>query len=180
MVKPDTALLPDTAPMLRKASLGDALLLADMHARSWAATYRSIFSAAYLDGGMAAERRAHWQQHMPEMLEGSGDAYIAQHNGKAVGFLCVMAPDQHGSVLVDHLHAMPESKGMGLGTAMLEHARQWALDKGAKRMHLRVLEQNTAAIGFYASRGWRLLERRDDRLGGQDIVALVYGRSLEV
>lgn len=179
MAHPDPARFANTTLILRKGVLDDAPLLADMHARSWAATYRSIFSPDYLEGGMAAERRAHWQQHMPELLAGSGDAYIAERGGTPVGFLCVIAPDEHCSVLVDHLHAMPESKGTGLGTAMLEQARSWALDHGARRMHLRVLEQNTAAIGFYESRGWRMVERKDDRLGGQDIVALVYSKLLE-
>ncbi len=93
---------------------------------------------------------------------------------RAIGFVCLVAPDENGSVLVDNLHALPEAKGSGLGTAMLSIAAQWAHDRGAAGMHLYVLESNVAAIGFYESRGWKLAGREDDTMGGIHIIALRY------
>jgi hypothetical protein len=57
----------------------------------------------------------------------------------------------------------------------------WARANGARAMHLKVLETNAPAIGFYESRGWRRVDRVDrvdDEWAGQKIVALVYAVDL--
>ena len=45
-------------------------------------------------------------------------------------------------------------------------------------MHLKVLETNTGAIGFYESQGWHCVDRVADAWAGEAIVALVYATSL--
>ena len=80
--------------------------------------------------------------------------------------------------LINDIHALPERKGHGAGSALLDAAEQWARANGARAMHLKVLETNKAAIGFYESRGWRCVERVDDAWAGERIVALVYAASL--
>ena len=54
-----------------------------------------------------------------------------------------------------------------------------ALSFGATRLHLLVLDTNLAAIGFYESRGWKWVGRKNDRMGGSDVVALVCALALE-
>jgi GNAT superfamily N-acetyltransferase len=123
---------------------------------------------------MTAERAKHWNTRFDELAAGAGEVLIAIQDDRAIGFVCLVAPDENGSVLVDNLHALPGAKGSGLGTAMLSVAAQWARDRGATSMYLYVLEPNVAAIGFYESRGWRLAGREDDTMGGIDIIALRY------
>jgi len=163
---------------LRPATLKEAALIADMHARSWATAYRGILPDTYLDHELAGDRAAHWSTRFAELAHGAGEVFIAYIEERPAGFVCVIAPDETGSVLVDNLHAMPEAKGTGLGTAMLDTAAKWAADRGAKNMHLYVLEPNVAAIGFYESRGWRLAGREDDTMGGIPIIALRYTRPI--
>ena len=74
---------------------------------------------------------------------------------------------------------MPGHKGSGAGTAMLDEASRRARASGANRLHLLVLDSNVAAVGFYESRGRRLASRKNDRMGGSDMVALVYALALE-
>ena len=83
-----------------------------------------------------------------------------------------------GSVYINNLHALPERKGLGVGTALLDAAAHWARAIGACAMHLKVLETNAAAVGFYESRGWRCVDRVDDAWAGETIVALVYAIAL--
>ncbi|SAL32129.1 N-acetyltransferase GCN5 [Caballeronia sordidicola] len=163
-----------TGFVLRMATSNDSALIASMHARSWAAAYRGILPDTFLDKELADDRAAHWNTRFNELAGGAGEVFIAVVNDQPAGFVCVIAPDETGSVLVDNLHAMPEARGTGLGTAMLATASQWAADRGAKNMHLYVLEPNVAAIGFYESHGWRLAGREDDTMGGIDIIALRY------
>jgi GNAT superfamily N-acetyltransferase len=164
---------------LRQAAISDTQLVAEMHARSWAATYRGTLPERYLNDEMPAERLAYWQEKMPKLADGSGAVFIAELAGKPGGLLCVIGPDHNHGVLVDNLHAMPEYKGSGAGTAMLETAAQWAIERGAFHLHLLVLEQNLAAIGFYESRGWRRVGKQDAKLGNIDVAALIYVRTLE-
>jgi len=91
---------------------------------------------------------------------------------------CALAPDATGSVYVNNLHALPDRKGRGTGTALLEATMRWARAAGASAMHLKVLETNGAAIGFYESRGWRRVGREQDTWAGEPIVALLYAIDL--
>jgi GNAT superfamily N-acetyltransferase len=61
---------------------------------------------------------------------------------------------------------------------LLEAIADWARAGGARAMHLKVLETNSAAIGFYESRRWRGADRIDDAWAGEKIVALVYATPL--
>ncbi len=117
---------------------------------------------------------------MRQLAAGAGLALIAQSQGEPVGFVCMFAPDADGSVFIDNLHALPDRKGRGIGTALLAAAAAWTRAQGARRMHLLVLDVNAPAIGFYEARGWRCIgRRRDDSMGGVEVVALIYALALE-
>ncbi len=157
----------------------DTALVVSMHVESWRAAYRGILPDAYLDRELEAERAAYWHVRMAELLADAGRLLIAEHAGAPVGFVCMIKPDETGSVLVDNLHVLPGHRGLGTGTAMLAEAARWARTHGARALHLSVLEGNAAAIGFYESCGWRRTAREADRLGGIDIHALRYELMLD-
>jgi GNAT superfamily N-acetyltransferase len=158
---------------LRAATAADTALIASMHARSWASAYRGILPDAYLDA-LPEERAAYWNARMQDIAAGACSVFIAEHEGEPVGFICLAEPDAAGSVLVDNLHALPGHRGLGAGTAMLDEAARWARARVARQMHLSVLEQNAAAIGFYESRGWRCDAREADHMAGVDLFSLRY------
>lgn len=159
---------------LRPGTIADAALIASMHSRSWASAYRGMLPDAYLDEVAPVERHALWPDKMQSLASGAGAVIIAEIKAQPVGFVCMLAPDQNASVYIDNLHALPEFKGTGAGTALLDAARQWARSRDATHMHLSVLETNTAAIRFYESRGWRFSSREHEPMGGITIVALTY------
>ena len=165
--------------VLRKATAADAALIADIHTRSRATTYRGMLSDAYLDSEMAAESRALWQSRAEELATNAGNVLIAERGGQPMAFVRVLAPDATGGAYLDNLHAMPDQKGSGAGTALLVAAGQWAKARGATYLHLRVLDANVAAIGFYESRGWQLTDRIEDIMGGQEVTARIYALRLD-
>ena len=169
---------PKTPLTLRDATSSDLALINDIHVRSRRATYRGQVSDQYLDVTMPAASLADWQAKLPQLLAGAGRVLIAEADGAPIGFVCAFAPDADASVYINNLHALPERKGLGAGSALLDAAAQWARVNGAHAMHLKVLETNKAAIGFYESRGWRCVERVDDAWAGERIVALVYAVAL--
>jgi GNAT superfamily N-acetyltransferase len=176
--KPTTE-TPVARLVLRDAVPADLDLIVSMHVRSWVSAYRGILPDRYLDHEIHAERAAHWAARMPELAGGAGRVVIAMHDDAAVGFTCLIEPDADGSVLVDNLHALPGHKGLGTGTALLAEAMRWARERGARQLHLSVLEDNAAAIGFYESRGWRREAREADHMAGIDLFALRYVLSLD-
>ena len=103
---------------------------------------------------------------MNDVAAGAASVFIAEHEGEPVGFICLIEPDETGSVLVDNLHALPGHRGLGTGTVMLDEAARWARSRGARQLYLSVLEENAAAIGFYESRGWKLRLARSGPHGG--------------
>jgi ribosomal protein S18 acetylase RimI-like enzyme len=165
-------------PTVRGATSSDLALINEIHVHSRRATYRGQVSDHYLDDVMPAASLADWQARLPPLLAGAGCVLIAESAGQAMGFVCALAPDARGSVYVNNLHARPELKGRGVGSALLDAVARWARAGGARGMHLKVLESNKPAIGFYESRGWRCEARVDDVWAGEAIVALIYATPL--
>ena len=64
-----------------------AALIAPIHAESWRATYRGIFTDSYLDGEVAKERLSHWQARVPELSHGTGEIFLATIGGVSAGFM---------------------------------------------------------------------------------------------
>lgn len=72
-------------------------------------------------------------------------------------------------------------RGIGLGTALLEIATDWARRRGCQKMTLSVFPHNTAAITFYEARGF---EREGLRRGqfvrdGKRLDEVLMGRPLD-
>ena len=87
-------------------------------------------------------------------------------------------PDADRSSKVDNLHILPDNKGGGAGSALLDCARKWAVSNGTMRLHLAVLNSNKSAIGFYESRDWLIAGRQDEIMGGVPVVMLRYELTL--
>ena len=166
------------APTLRDATIADLAAINDIHVCSRRVAYRGQVSDHYLDVTMPAASLEDWQRKLPALLAGAGRVLIAESDGGPIGFVAALAPDDERSVYVNNLHAHPDRKGLGAGSALLDAAAQWARANGARAMHLKVLETNTPAIGFYESRGWRCVGRVQDTWAGEPIVALVYAVEL--
>ena len=163
---------------LRDATLADLEVIDDIHVRSRLATYRGQVSDHYLDVTMPAASRADWQAKLPQVLAGGGCVLVAESAGQAIGFACARPVDGDGIVYLNNLHALPDRKGLGVGSALLEAVARHARASGARALQLHVLETNTPAIGFYESRGWQPIGREDHEWAGETVPALLYAIDL--
>ena len=78
--------------------------------------------------------------------------YVAVENGKSLGYLLYRIAGDQCEVLV--LEALEQNRGVG--TALLNHARQAARAAGCKRLWLVTTNDNTHAIRFYQKYGLSL------------------------
>ena len=100
--------------------------------------------------------------------------HIAEQDGQPVGFALYFFnystwKGQPGVYLED-LFVQPESRGLGLGKALLKEVAAFALERGCQRMQWEVLDWNTPAIDFYSAMGAEFLDEwRNVRISGEPL-----------
>ncbi|HHQ44936.1 MAG TPA: GNAT family N-acetyltransferase [Candidatus Altiarchaeales archaeon] len=69
----------------------------------------------------------------------------------------IFLEDRDGAdVYVKTLQVEPEKRGLGIGTALLKEAEDWAKSIGATSMTLTVKPENTIAKELYENKGFKL------------------------
>jgi ribosomal protein S18 acetylase RimI-like enzyme len=58
---------------------------------------------------------------------------------------------------LDDLWVLRESRGCGVGQRLLAQGEAEIIARGCEKMHLRVVQSNEAAIGFYRRHGWQIV-----------------------
>lgn len=169
---------------LRHGGVSDVEAIADLHARSWRKTYRGLFSDAFLDGPVFAERRALWSQRLSTWDRARNVVLLAERDGALTGFASVMLDvEPEWGARLDNLHVDPDGKGRGIGRTLLQGAARWVLagdahDPGkpkAPMLHLMVFEGNVAARGFYDAMNGECVEQREVTVeDGTRLVELRY------
>lgn len=87
-----------------------------------------------------------------QLLEGSGAAWIAEEQGRALGFS--MADAAQGTVFA--LFVLPGQEGRGIGRALLRLAEGWLAAQGWRRAWLLTgAARGLRAPGFYRRMGWQ-------------------------
>lgn len=139
--------------------MGDADVLADVHARVWQWAYRGLMPDAFLDAlGHPArvERRAErWRQ---DLAEGWLATWVAEAGGPVVGFAGTAAtrdedvPPATAELVM--INVLEEHAGRGVGRALMAAVEGHWRGIGASLAVLWVLTGNERAQGFYARLGW--------------------------
>jgi GNAT superfamily N-acetyltransferase len=108
---------------------------------------------------------------------------IAEWQGKPAGFALFFHNystfvGKPGLYLED-LFVLPESRGKGIGKALLVHLAQLAVERGCGRFEWSVLEWNQPAIDFYRSLGAReMSDWRTYRTDGPNLAKLAASKAL--
>ncbi|MEX6634333.1 GNAT family N-acetyltransferase [Hyphococcus lacteus] len=96
-----------------------------------------------------------------------GDGFlVAMLNGRPCGYLIIGQHNGDASIAEIYSVAVSsESRGAGLGRALLDAAFVWAKSRDVKTITLTVSPENAPAIGLYKSIGFREIERDEDYYG---------------
>lgn len=140
--------------LYRTATIEDAPAIADLHARSWRATYRGSYRDKYLDGPLDEERLTVWTDRLSDPPTNQL-VVVAEDGDRVVGFACAYGghDDEQGSFL-DNIHADPDRHGEGIGSSLFSTVVGWCREHYPSHgLHLSVLETNTSARRFYEGFG---------------------------
>lgn len=143
--------------ILRAATTGDVLTIADIHSASWRRHYRHALSAQYLNERVPEERRELWARRL---LQPAPNQYVvlAEDEAETLGFACVYVGEnaQWGAYL-DNLHVRSDYQGQGVGKALLRAVfRECYRQAPGQGLCLLVNQDNRRAQRFYLAQGARL------------------------
>ena len=86
-----------------------------------------------------------------------GEVVFASVGGVAVGRGAItVAPDGTVWLGISAVHVADAHRRAGHGRAVCEALQAWGVRRGAHRVYVQVLDDNTAAIALYASLGYGL------------------------
>lgn len=158
--------MPDAAPVvIRQATAADWEKVAEVQAESWRSAYRGIYPDAWLDGDVHEDRRRYWRDSLAGMDGATDIVFLAEEEGRAVGFACVRMHGHPDGPLLDNLHVRPDHKGRRIGRRLIGRAAAWVAERDAEApLQLLVWVENRPARGFYASLGGREVELFDGTL----------------
>jgi len=92
---------------------------------------------------------------LPEVDPGEG-AFVAEADGRVVGFAQVEPPAWNGRATVAHLYVSARHRGRGLGAALLEALAEHAGAAGARCLWVETQNVNYPAVQFYLAHGFYL------------------------
>jgi GNAT superfamily N-acetyltransferase len=142
-------------PVLRSPGPEDAQAVAELHYRSWVATYRPLLTPGEAERLRLAERVEHWERLLGKRTSDRG-ALIAERGRRVVGLVeWEIGPEGDRAIGEIHaIHVAAEERGGGVGTVLLAAAVAAMRSLGVRRAVLWVLDANSAARHFYESHGW--------------------------
>src|SRR5687767_5795564 len=108
----------------REATLQDAIAIADLHTRSWRATYRGSYRDDYLDGPVGEERREIWTARLSDPPPNQF-VVVAEDDTGVVGFACAYGGNDAEGSFLDNIHADPRQHGEGIGAGLLIAVVEW-------------------------------------------------------
>ena len=138
--------MPETAsePTIRRAVPDDAVELAELF---WRVREQSVPAIP-----MIAHPRETVLPFVREVLLADFEVHVAVLDGRMIGFLALMAPDQLGHLYLDHSHT-----GQGLGSRLVDLAKERFPDG----LRLWAFQDNHDALRFYRRHGFVAVEWTD-------------------
>ncbi|MGG4219199.1 GNAT family N-acetyltransferase [Paenibacillus jamilae] len=83
-------------------------------------------------------------------------SFLYYSGGKCLGHIRLSTSDETKFASIDRLIVLESSRGKGIGTALLNKAKEWALQKGMKGFTLETQDVNLLACRFYLKNGFEI------------------------
>lgn len=143
----------------RRATASDTPAIAQLHTNSWLQNYRGMFSDAFLDTDLFANRIAVWTKRFEDNPENQY-IIVAEDSTGLCGFACFYLNENamYGTLL-DNLHVAKNKQGSKIGVTLMQKMAAFVHEKLPNSpFYLWVLEPNHQARRFYEQLGATNLE----------------------
>jgi GNAT superfamily N-acetyltransferase len=101
------------------------------------------------------------KEHLPRIADDlfgrHEEVWLAEEDGSPLGFLAIRRSRRNGWEVLEKLYVDPEAQNRGVGTALLEKAKELRPDGFV----LWVFQKNIGARRFYERHGFRLVKLTD-------------------
>jgi len=135
---------------VRLARIDDAGDIAAVKAMGWRTTYAAWVPEPVLAPHL--DLRAQSGAMAAELGEPPNFAVIARDGDRMLGFAtCLLAG--RSEPLLDSFHVLPEARGRGVGSALLELLAREAAARGAVALTVKVVEENVRTRALYERLG---------------------------
>ncbi len=166
-------------PVIREATVEDALPIARVWVDTWRSVYAGIMPAEYL-AGLAYDERA---QRIREILETNADFgrffLVAERRGEIVGF-AFGGPERTGDEVykgeIYAIYILPAYQRQGLGRKLIGASVRRLRQAGVETLLIWVLSANPYRR-FYEVLGGQRVREREVEIGGVSLPAVGYGWS---
>ncbi len=165
---------------VRPAVAADVAAIARVHVEAWQTAYRGIIADAFLDALTPATREPIWHRWFASeqsATPGRGLLVAELDDGKVVGFVAhgpARTPPAGYDGEIYAINLASGARGLGLGRAMFQQAKQALFDAGFAAAFVWVLTANPSR-GFYEHLGGTLLESTTAEIGDARYEEVSYG-----
>lgn len=145
---------------IRRATAGDAQILAYIQTESWKAAFQNILEVEDLKQCTNLERATAMYQKLLDAKKGNG--YILEVEGKPhciAWWDAACDPDMSGYAELICIHSLPDNWRKGFGSKMMEQVLSDMEKAGYAHTLLWVFDQNERARKFYEAKGFHKTEK---------------------
>ncbi|MGM0840124.1 MAG: GNAT family N-acetyltransferase [Bacillota bacterium] len=145
---------------IRKMEKKDINQVQEVAKTSWNTTYEGIIPLEIQESFLTS---AYSDEMMLKRLAISS-LYVAEKNGKIVGFANFSPVKEEGEVELGAIYLYKEYQGEGIGTALLQEGIKEL--NGARSVYISVEKENETGTNFYRAKGFTVVSEFDDDLEG--------------
>lgn len=167
------------APMLRAATVDDALAICELHVAAWKRAYRGIVPDRVLDA-LTVESKL--DQRRALLAANERRNFVAEQGGVVIGwsaFGTSRDADANGAGELYAIYVHPRHWGCGAGRALLAASETGLLEDGFERAALWVLRDNSRTRSFYEFNGWSHDGSQTEHVfDGASVASVRYAKAL--
>lgn len=140
---------------IRRAKIGDEATLAHIQTESWKTAFQHILTPEALEETTQVDRATVMYRRILEQNYGNGYLLSIDGKGHCIAWWgASRSEDMPGYAELICIHSLPDNRGKGFGSKMMDAVLQDVAAAGYKKIMLWVFEKNTRARQFYERHGF--------------------------
>ncbi|MFD1674894.1 GNAT family N-acetyltransferase [Alicyclobacillus fodiniaquatilis] len=163
---------------IREANLADVSGIADVHIKSWHATYRGIVADDFIDNLTPSWSEQRWTKVLRD-ADTTTLIYVATNQAERIVGFAVGGRERDGDPNYDAelyaIYLLKECQGQGVGRRLVSNVARGLLGQSLNSMLVWALKDNYPARKFYTTLNGKAYRRRMFDIGGISYADVSYG-----